>query len=190
MNPITSAKSALATLKGRLSPLVSCFAHNERGVAAVEFALIAVPFFAILFAIMETALVFFASQALETVAADSGRLILTGQAQNSGFDQAQFKNQVCARVVGLFDCASKLYVDVRKFSSFASISLPNPLDQNGQLPQNQTDYSYQPGGPGDIVVVRLFYNWPVYVSLLDKTLAGKGQGHLIVATSAFRNEPY
>ena len=55
--------------------------RRQDGAAAVEFGLVAAPFLALIFAIMETAIVFFAGQALETAVADSARLILTGQAQ-------------------------------------------------------------------------------------------------------------
>lgn len=48
------------------------------------------PFLALLFAIMETGLIFFTGQALETAVADSARLIMTGQAQTQGFDQTQW----------------------------------------------------------------------------------------------------
>ena len=48
-----------------------------------------------------------------------------------------------------------------------------------------------PGRPGDIVVVRLLYEWPVYVSLLGLNLADlAGSKRLIMATAAFRNEPF
>jgi hypothetical protein len=52
--------------------------------------------------------------------------------------------------------------------------------------------AYQPGGPGDIVVVRLMYQWPVYVSLLGLNgLANMaGNNRLMMSTVAFRNEPY
>jgi hypothetical protein len=51
------------------------------------------------------------------------------------------------------------------------------------------NFTYQPGGPGDIVVVRLIYQWPVYVSLLG--LADmSGDKRMLVSTVAFRNEPY
>ena len=40
--------------------------RQQDGAAAVEFALVAAPFLAMVFAIMETAIVFFAGQALET----------------------------------------------------------------------------------------------------------------------------
>jgi hypothetical protein len=41
------------------------------------------------------------------------------------------------------------------------------------------------------VVVRLFYQWPVYVSLLGFNLQNMSGGHrLLIATAAFRNEPF
>ncbi len=78
--------------------------RQQDGAAAVEFALVAAPFLAMVFAIIETAIVFFAGQALETAAADSARLIMTGQAQNAGYDQTKFKEAVCAKIYGLFNC--------------------------------------------------------------------------------------
>src|SRR5216684_501290 len=110
------------------------FVRRKDGSVAVEFAMVAAPFFALLFAIMETAIVFFAGQALETAVGDSARLIMTGQ--------ANFQN----------------------------------------------NFSYNPGGPGDIVVVRLFYQYPVYVSLLGFNLSNVNGGkRLLAATAAFRN---
>src|SRR5215831_11305299 len=73
-------------------------AERNDGATAVDFALVAAPFLALLFAIMETGLVFFAGQTLETTAADASRLIMTGQAQNQNFDQNAFKTAVCARI--------------------------------------------------------------------------------------------
>jgi Flp pilus assembly protein TadG len=163
--------------------------RGEDGSVAVEFALVAAPFLALLFAIMETALVFFAGQTLETAAADSARLILTGQAQTQGLNQASFKTAVCTKVYGLFDCANGMNVDVKKYTSFSAADLSKPLDANGNLVNN---FTYQPGGPCEIVVVRLIYQFPVYVSLLGFSLAdNKTSGtRLLMATSVFRNEPY
>ena len=86
----------------RLQTVASCagFVRQQDGAAAVEFGLVAAPFLALIFAIMETAIVFFAGQTLETAVADSARLIMTGQAQTQGFDQAAFKNAVCAKIYG------------------------------------------------------------------------------------------
>jgi Flp pilus assembly protein TadG len=162
------------------------FARGNDGIAAVEFGIVAAPFLALMFAIMETAIVFFASQTLETAVADSARLIMTGQAQQSNFTQAQFKSAVCAKILGLFDCAGGLKIDVKTYTSFSSINNAKPIDANGKL---LTNFGYAPGNAGEIVVVRLMYEWPIYVSMLGLSDMS-GNKRLIIATAAFRNEPY
>ena len=62
-------------------------------------------------------------------------------------------------------------------------------DANGNLKTGS--FGYTPGGPGDIVVVRLMYQWPVYVSLLGLNISDMSGGkRLLMSTVAFRNEPY
>jgi Flp pilus assembly protein TadG len=166
----------------------------------VEFGLVAAPFLALTFAIVETALVFFSGQVLETATAESARLIMTGQAQTQGFDQAAFKNAVCSHIFGLFDCESGIYVDVKSYPNFSQaddgISQQVQVDKDGKLKAvgddgKLKDFGFTPGGPGDIVVVRVMYQWPVWVSILGFDLSDLSGGkRLLVATSAFRNEPY
>jgi Flp pilus assembly protein TadG len=181
-------KRKIRRLARRASP--RRFARNQRGAAAVEFGLILLPFLALMFGIMETALVFFADQTLETAVADSARLIMMGQAQTQSLTAATFKNAVCARIYGLFDCQNGVYVNVQTYSSFGSITYTPPLDTNNNLVSS--NFVYQPGGPGDIVVVQLFYQWPIYVSLmsLGNLSNMSGNKRLLIATAAFRNEPY
>ena len=175
------------------------FRGNRRGSAAVEFALVAPVFFALLFAIIETALMFFASQVLETVTQSSARVVLTGQAQSgsvtacavSGVStpctQTTFKAYVCAQIPALFDC-NNLYVDVTSFSSFSAVTLASHIDGSGNF---DTTTSYSPGSAGDIVVVRLFYQWPLFVTGLGYNISNlTGNKRLLVATAAFKNEPY
>ena len=89
---------------------------------------------------------------------------------------------------GLFDCANGVYVDVKTYTSFASINQTPPVT-NGELDPAKVNYS--PGGVGDIEVVTLYYQWPIYVSLLGNNLADmNGNKRLLVATAVFRNEPY
>jgi hypothetical protein len=87
----------------------------------------------------------------------------------------------------LFNCASGININVQTFSSFSNISTPNMIS-NGQFQNNS--FVYQPGGPGDIVVVQIMYQWPIAVNfglgLADLT----NNTHLLIATAAFRNEPY
>jgi Flp pilus assembly protein TadG len=172
-------------LKRRFCGLI----RQQDGSTAIEFGLIAAPFLAMLFAIIETAMVFFAGQVLETAGSDGARLIMTGQAQAQGFSQAQFKDAVCAKIYGLFDCAGGLTIDVKTYTSFANINSLKPIDINGNL--QTANFGYQPGVAGDIVVVRLMYQWPVYVSLLGLNLSDlSGSKRLLMSTIAFRNEPF
>lgn len=172
------------------------FARHQDGAAAVEFALVAVPFLALLFALLETALVFFAGQTLEAAVTDSARLILTGQAQTGvspttgivGYSQQDFKNAVCARIYGLFDCANGVYVSVQTYSSFGSASTAAPV-VNNKL--DTTNLPFNMGNPCAIVVTQLYYQWPIYVSLLGNNLSNLNGGYrLLTATAVFRNEPY
>jgi Flp pilus assembly protein TadG len=164
---------------------VGRFAQRQGGVAAVEFALVAAPFLGLLFAILETGMVLLAGQTLQTAAVQSARQILTGQAQTNGLSAGQFQNVVCGNISSLFNCAS-VYVNVQTYASFGSVSMLNPVT-SGNF--NAGSMNYNPGGPGDIVVVQLFYQWPIIVPV--PSLANlNGGNRLLVATAAFRNEPY
>ncbi|CCD86816.1 conserved protein of unknown function [Bradyrhizobium sp. ORS 285] len=179
---------ATATANGSFRRLLRRFRRNRRASAALEFALVAPVFFALLFAILETALMFFAGQVLETITQDSARMILTGQAQQGSYSQSQFASYVCTQIpAALFDC-NKIYIDVKSYSSFGSVSISNQIDNSGNFINNMT---YSPGAAGDIVVVRVFYQWPIFVTGLGYNIANlSGSKRLLVGTAAFKNEPY
>ncbi|UYO52757.1 TadE/TadG family type IV pilus assembly protein [Rhodopseudomonas palustris] len=163
------------------------FRHNRKGSAAVEFAMVAPFFFALLFAIIEVAMIFFASQVLETAVQDASRLILTRQAQNASMTQDQFKTEVCTRLVSLFDC-NIVRVDVQNYGSdFGTVSITTPIDSNKKFVDNM---QYNIGKAGDIIVVRAFYQWPLFVIGLGFDASNLADGkRLLSATAAFRNEP-
>jgi len=170
------------------SPLVVRFIKQSEAGTTTEFALLAAPFVAGLFAILQTALVFFAGQTLETAAAKSARLIFTGQAQLNGWTAAQFKSQVCNQIHGIFNCNNGLYVDVETYSSFSAVNTGMPIT-NGTF--NSASLGYNPGGPGSIVMLRLYYQYPVFVNLLGFNLSDVTGGYdLFAATAIFKNEPY
>jgi Flp pilus assembly protein TadG len=168
------------------------FRRNRRGSAAIEFALIAPLFFVLLFAIMETALMFFAAQVLETGTQDSARLMLTNQAQNSAMTQAQFKQDLCGRVTVLFTCQN-MVVNVKAYPPNTLIpasDLANPVVAGSFVSTSV----YQMPNPGDTVMVRTFYQWPLFVTQLGYNIANLGRNtsnakRLLAATAAFRVEP-
>lgn len=162
------------------------FLRAGEAATAVEFALVAPAFIALLFAILETALVFFAQQVLQTATLQAARQIMTGQAQSANLTQAQFEAAVCANTGGLFNCGN-IYAAVQTFTTFSSVSMVNPIS-NGKFSSSNLPYS--PGAPGDVEVVQVFYQWPVWPGPLNFTLSNtSGNTNVIVATAAFRNEP-
>src|SRR6204780_2976545 len=104
------AKISARAVRLLTSPLPRRFASQDRATTTVEFGLLAAPFVALVFAILQTAIVFFAGQSLETAASTASRLILTGQAQTAGWSASQFKQQVCNAITGIFSCSSGVYV--------------------------------------------------------------------------------
>ena len=180
----------------RRSRFLRRFLKNREGATAVEFALVAVPFFTLLFAIIETALIFWSSQVLETAVANASRRIYTGQFQtaNSGLSDPQeiaeiFRNEVCDNVVALFDCRARVRVDIQRFpGGFPASGLPLPVN-DGNF--DASDFGYQPSGPGEVVVVRAAMPYPVIMSLMTPSMSNlNGNQRLIMASAAFRNEPF
>jgi Flp pilus assembly protein TadG len=154
------------------------------GTAAIEFAMLAVPFFGLLFLVFNTALVFFAQQTLQTATTQAARLIMTGQAQQQGMTATQFHQAICANATAMFNC-SGIFINVQTFTSFTAVSMVNPL-QAGKL--NTSNLAYSVGVSGDIEVVQTFYQWPIFATMFGSLAPGTSD--LLVATAAFRNEPF
>lgn len=166
------------------------FRRNRRGSAAVEFALVAPVFFALLFAIIETGIMFFADQILETTTQNSVRQILTGQAQSANYPKwTDFRDGVvCGQIPAVLTCAN-VYVSVQSSSQFSSVTINNMIGGDGCF--DSSSLGYNPGGPGDTVVVQLYYAWPLFVTGLGYNISTLcGNQRLLVATAAFKNEPY
>jgi Flp pilus assembly protein TadG len=168
------------------------FFADRKGATAVEFALIAPAFIALLVALIQTFLVFFAQQLLEQVVNQSSRAILTGQAQAQSMTQAQFATAVCNNVVILFNC-NGLMIDVQVANSWGSTNTGMPTltyDANGKVTNT---WQFNPGNQGDIVVVRVMYLWPVFLGPLGFNLSNQSNNtsnRLIMSSTAFMNEAF
>lgn len=166
------------------------FFCNVEGMAAVEFGIVAMPFFAIIFAVLQVGVVVFAQQELESGVEQAARLVLTGQVQQQGLTQAQFQTQVCASLPVLFKC-SNVMVDLQSVTAFSSANTSMPtLTYNAQ--GNVTNvWKFAPGVPGTIEVLRVMYQWPTFLVPLYLKLATQSNGaRLLMATAVFQNEPF
>ncbi|MBR0841606.1 pilus assembly protein [Bradyrhizobium liaoningense] len=177
-----------ATTKKRRNRCAA-FARDDRGATAVEFALVAAPFLALIIALIQTFLVFFAQQTLETIVRQSARLVMTGQVQSAQLTKDAFKQKVCDQIVILFNC-SGLMVDMQVATSWTSANTGVPtLTFDGSGAVNNV-WNYNPGNAGDIVVLRVMYVWPVVLGPLGFNLSNLGNGNrLIMSSAAFQNEP-
>ncbi len=163
-------------------------ARADDGIAAVEFALVAVPFLAVILAALQVLSIFLAQQILETVADAVSRQILTGNAQHQGLNQAQFQTMVCGEIPALLKCGG-IMSDVEVASAFASANVSQPTltyNSNGSV---SNIWQYSLGTQGQIVVMRLLYQWPVFNFVLPLSDNTNGT-HLLMATRVFRNENY
>lgn len=202
----------LTGINNKFKKLLGRYRRSQDGVTAVEFALVGGPFFFVLFAIFELGLLLFAEYALAQNIESAGRLIRTGQIQNAQNGHlatpAYFKTQICKNLTSLLDCDSKLYVDVRKFNTFSSISgnLPSPFQTGSN--ELSTDITggtqFQTGAAGEIVSIRVYYDWQLFLPGLGELIGAVGVGlgnvspagsssknsRLLTAAATFRNEPF
>ncbi|MBX9759608.1 MAG: pilus assembly protein [Beijerinckiaceae bacterium] len=183
--------------------LAAKLATDEDGATAVEFGMVAAPFLGIVLAIVQSSMTMLVTQGLDAAVQDAARQVMTGQALENGgaTNAALFRDRyICNPVApavrtlpSFIDC-SKLIVDMRVASNFANADVTSTFS---------TTASTCPGGPRQIVILRVLYHSPVFAPFLAMNgllAAGSVQaGQVIVdgqpryaltATAAFRNEPF
>lgn len=179
-----------ALKSGRIANAARLLARDRRGAAAMEFALVSIPLAALMVAILQTTLVYFAQQNLEMTAEKSVRQLMTGQAQSAGMTQAQFKNVVCSKLPSFLKC-SNVIVDVQQATAFSDVTTAVPTltyDSSGNITNS---WQYSPGTQGAINVVKIMYIWDVQKGPLGFDLSTMSSGkRLLIVTSVFKTEPY
>ena len=178
----------LAKYSRRRARDISRFCSSRKAATAVEFALIAPAFLAVLIAIFQTAIFLFAQSVLQTAADQAGRYFMTGQAQNGAWSASTLQTKICPTIQALFTCGNVIVV-VQNYASFAAANTSAPqLYSNGQP---VTNFAFDPGTPGEIMVVQLVYQWSVVSGPLGFVLSNlPNSASEIIGVTAFRVEPY
>ena len=176
--------------------------RDTSGAAAVEYAMVGLPFLSLLTGVLYLMLNYIAQQGLETTAESAARMLLTGMAQSStvtngsttdlGMTAADFKTAICSgmtvtaangssvtfpKLLPPFLTCSKLTVNVATIPAYTKTNLSSFT--SGYAPVGSS------GGQGNIVVVQLVYNWPSFAGLMDSHFNGN-----LVATQVFTTESY
>ncbi len=190
MNPVAPNKSDHSRPSFLRRVFGHAFRRDEHGAVAIEFALLALPFFAIIGAIFETSLYFLSSQILDSAVDTSVRLVRTGQAQTADYTASQFRDSICDNLLNLFTCEN-LQVDVETINDFSSadFSISREIDPDTGLLKGT--WIYSPGTGSDYVMLRVGYKWPTMLDILGFNLSNIGDGYrLMTAVRVFRNEPF
>lgn len=181
--------TALLLLVGWVRGCASArFARARDGAAALDFAIVAIPFFLFLLAVIEIGYMFFLSVMIDNAALASARKVRTGQMQMVGASSEDFWEDVCTNISIVAPCDGHLFIDVRTYESFSSTQEPDPITNGNFDPSGlQVDF----GGAGDIVLVRVYYLWDVFFPNLGTGLSNVNGGmRVLTSVVAFRNEPY
>jgi Flp pilus assembly protein TadG len=180
--------------------MLARFARDRRGVAALEFGMVSIPFLGLLCAIFETAFVFYTQEVFDNTVAHVAREILVNQYSTTQQTMSSFLNasgsngySLCGSLPSYFQCAN-IRVNIATADSFGDVSaISNSFISNPQASTNLTVPA-----AGSIVVFQAYYPMPVYLSILlasgphgnqVSTLYSPGMVHNIFSVAVFRNEP-
>lgn len=163
--------------------------QRRSGAAAVEFALVAFPFFFLIFAVLQLALLFIVDSMLENATLQTARLVRTGEAVDRTLSRDQFKAELCSHMsVFAAECPRRVVVEIRELPQFRSQSLQNSI-ANGAL--DQASLPYTNGKPSTLMLVRVWYKQPLVAPTMFQALSRLSTGETVLGvTTAFRSEPY
>ncbi|GJD54375.1 TadE/TadG family type IV pilus assembly protein [Methylobacterium dankookense] len=169
------------------------FLADRRGAAAVEFAILAAPFLALLCVVVESAMMTLSQQTLDLAMDRATRVLRTGEFQDmaNGTDPSKrLQRLMCGGMVVFFRC-DDLKLDLTRSASFSTTQVAVPYDSqrknwaagfgtNFQCPQGDDVVALRAAVP----VLRLFG----FLDFTHQSMGGNLQ--LLVATAIFRTEPY
>ncbi|RYC09765.1 pilus assembly protein [Ciceribacter ferrooxidans] len=182
--------------------------RSRDGAAAIEFAILAIPYFMIIFAILETFAAFTAEQLVTNAVNTLARELRTGKitynlGRTTDKTAVEFRQAFCDEIAIMISCSateiatpSSLYLDTRTFTKFSDIPTTIPRVSTASFADiDPSSFGYNPGGPKSINMLRAYYRWTVLTDLVRPYITtvrpAEGSSYfLIVATTAFQNEDY
>lgn len=159
--------------------------YDRRAATIVEFALVAPLFILLLFGLLETSLIYFAQETLETAGEVSLRLVATGAVSDDAAGRSRLRRVACAQLSGYMNC------DALRFDLSSAPTMSGAGRSHSPSDSSRSD-RFVIGAPGDIVVLRLLYQWPFRLSPFSIVVrhAPSDHGHLLVATRVAKAEAY
>lgn len=183
--------------KRRLARKARRFGQSESGASAVEFALVAAPFFYVLGCTCETGLMLFTEYVLQNSVQEAARMVRTGQVSSSDgtalMSAAEFKAKVCDTVSIVIDCDTKVTVYVNSSTSFTNLSatVADPLTIGKKADGTAYPVVFTPGGKLQTATVIATYDWDFAFPFMDFLgNINNGAERRLHGIALFRNEPF
>jgi Flp pilus assembly protein TadG len=177
--------------------------RDEDGATAVEFALIAVPFFMLLLGTLGVCQLFFWIFTAENAVWTASRDMRTGAFQTSAAGspyagktgdllKTEFKNQICKLTINKADCVANSVVLVQSTNLGGTINDPQcTTSTNALVADTDAMAAFSSGAQSSVVMVTLCYAWGFGGKLPFLPLPKMSNGaYLIQASAVFETEPY
>jgi len=176
--------------------LRSRFLGDRRGSTAMEFAMLALPFALLVFAILESCISFAGQEVMANVTDDIARQLRTGQLRPADVAGSKLQNMICAKleIIVAKNCPG-LLVDLREYPTFADAATASFKIVNGDIVltqgTNSTSFGVSPGLAESRNMLRVFYKWPVMTDFMAKSMANLKDGNTLhFASVTWQNEPF
>lgn len=189
----------------RLALLWGRFRRCAGGVTALEFALAAPVVAAMVAGIIELAMVMFVSTLAEGALREASRFSITGFVPPGTTREARILQILSDHTIGLVDIEAASIV-FKVYPSFGDIGKPEPFTDNS--PANGIHDAGEPfqdingngqwdadmgaaglGGPGDVVLYTIEFDWTLLTPLVSPFIGTNGKLRLS-SSVAVRNEPF
>jgi Flp pilus assembly protein TadG len=160
---------------------LSRFRRDDRGATAIEFALVSPILIFALLSIVEICVLGMMTMGVNAAVQEASRRIRTGRADAAASAQG-FKDQICGHLTGsLSQCRDRMTISVARYTRFSDANTAIAAAPDG---------AFNKGGPGDIIIVKVNYSWPMLTPVL-RDVERDGPTHVIIpARVAFKNEPF
>ncbi|MBB6469683.1 pilus assembly protein [Aminobacter carboxidus] len=179
-------------VNGSRPSFLARFMRNQSGSTAIEFAVLAIPFSLLVFAILESCIAFAGQQVLANAADEVARQLRTGQEKAAGFTEEKLKDQICAKLQVLVskDCKAQLVVDLRSYPTFADAAKVK-LKLTSDRDIDTTGFAVTPGPSMSKNMLQVIYKWPVITDFMRASMSNLKDGKTLqYATVTWQNEPF
>lgn len=177
-------------MRGDLKNLLHEFVRARQGATAMEFAILALPFFFVMMTVIEGTLIINTRAGLVHGLDNASRQIRTGKFQTEtacSSNASLFVNELCALMPGGTGCGDKLHIEVLG-SNNNRIDLSRLTRTSGES-LTIPDSIYENTVGGQMVLVRARYYFDLILPGNMTTFANAGGNrHVIQELMAFRNE--